>query len=34
MAPLWRLLFELVYYVEYNSVDDVALKSCSELSVG
>ncbi len=34
VAPLWRLLFELLYYIEYGVIDDVAVKSCNELSTG
>lgn len=31
--PLWRLLFELLYFLETGTIDEVVIKACSELTI-
>ena len=34
-APaLWRLLFELLYFLEHGVIDEIVIKACTELTVG
>ena len=34
VVPLWRLLFELLYFLDHGIIDDVAVKAYSELTTG
>ena len=31
---LWRLLFELLYFLEHGVIDEIVIKACTELTVG
>ena len=31
---MWKLLFEIIYYLKYRKIDDVTLHAYSELSSG
>lgn len=31
--PLWRLLFELLYFLEHGTIDEVVIKACNELTI-
>lgn len=32
--PFWKLLFEVLYYLKYRTVDDIVIRAYSELSKG
>lgn len=32
VGPLWKLLFELLYFLEHEVIDEVAVKACNDLS--
>ena len=33
-APLWKLLFELLYFLEHGVIDEVVIKAYNELTLG
>lgn len=33
-GSMWRLLFEIIYYLKYRKVEDITLRAYSELTDG